>query len=315
MKAGVPAELDRRASLPSNWLLTPKSAIFTWPSSPSSRFLRTVELRDLLQGDETMSQIIGFSQKFQRLQCAKDTMLVSNSSLAETSLSHKPVLRNGKLWLAKKYQDLEELTNIIRAKQNKLVVLLEENRLHMVQCLLLKKLSQSEDECETLSQKFTDGRISLENFMESFQRTRKVYHIRLVQSEKIQGFMKPEHNPKRPTKNLSSREPPSVDCHLFPPTKICHVFYGFTPSIILPKYPFYPSCSSAPVHSLYLPPLENHIINSGHLLRPLTSSFQNVHPMGLSGQAHAPRLPARHGGPLPLNNIQPSHRQQDNPLN
>lgn len=38
MKAGVPAVLDSKASLPSNWLLTPKSAIFTWPSSPSSRF-------------------------------------------------------------------------------------------------------------------------------------------------------------------------------------------------------------------------------------------------------------------------------------
>lgn len=29
MKAGVPAVLESKASLPSNWLLTPKSAIFT----------------------------------------------------------------------------------------------------------------------------------------------------------------------------------------------------------------------------------------------------------------------------------------------
>lgn len=37
MKAGVPAVHDRRASAPSNSLLTPKSAILTWPLSPSSR--------------------------------------------------------------------------------------------------------------------------------------------------------------------------------------------------------------------------------------------------------------------------------------
>lgn len=37
MNAGVPAVLDSRASFPSNWLLTPKSAIFTCPSSPRSR--------------------------------------------------------------------------------------------------------------------------------------------------------------------------------------------------------------------------------------------------------------------------------------
>lgn len=35
--AGVPTVLVSRASAPSNWLLTPKSAILTWPSSPTSR--------------------------------------------------------------------------------------------------------------------------------------------------------------------------------------------------------------------------------------------------------------------------------------
>lgn len=36
-KAGVPTVLVRRASAPSNWLLTPKSAIFTCPSSATKR--------------------------------------------------------------------------------------------------------------------------------------------------------------------------------------------------------------------------------------------------------------------------------------
>ena len=46
--------------------------------------------------------------------------MVSNSRLAETSLSHEPELSTGKLWLAKKYQELEKFTNIIQAKQNQL---------------------------------------------------------------------------------------------------------------------------------------------------------------------------------------------------
>lgn len=71
-----------------------------------------------------MTNIFGgechYPVQFQGLRGAKETVLVSNSRLAETSLSHEPELNTGKLWLAKKYQELEKFTNIIQAKQNQL---------------------------------------------------------------------------------------------------------------------------------------------------------------------------------------------------
>ncbi|XP_070983152.1 vacuolar protein sorting-associated protein 37D-like [Oncorhynchus clarkii lewisi] len=278
------------------------------------RVLRTVELRELLRDEEKISQIIRFSQKFQGLQGAKETVLVSNSRLAETSLSHEPELNTGKLWLAKKYQELEKFTNIIQAKQNQLV-LVEKQSLHMVQWLLLNKLAHSEEECDALSQRFTDGKISLEHFVESCQRSCKLYHIRLVQAEKIQEFIKPEHKPQRPTENHNSREP-SVYFPLSPHPNICHVFYGLTPAIILPNV--YHSVSSAPVHfrmGPYLPPLSDHIINSAQLMRPVASPFDTCQPVGLRvyGKGHAPRWPARPVRLQRLNNIQSRHLQQDPP--
>lgn len=71
-----------------------------------------------------MTNIFGgechYPVQFQGLRGAKETVLVSNSRLAETSLFHEPDLSTGKLWLAKKYQELEKLTNIIQAKHNQL---------------------------------------------------------------------------------------------------------------------------------------------------------------------------------------------------
>lgn len=48
MKAGVPAVLDSSASVPSNSLLTPKSAIFRCPSSPSRRLEGLMSLWTIL---------------------------------------------------------------------------------------------------------------------------------------------------------------------------------------------------------------------------------------------------------------------------
>lgn len=51
---------------------------------------------------------------------ARDTLLTTNRSLAEESLSLRPRLQNGKLQLAQKYQELEKLSSDCRDKQRQL---------------------------------------------------------------------------------------------------------------------------------------------------------------------------------------------------
>ncbi|RXM93582.1 Vacuolar protein sorting-associated protein 37D, partial [Acipenser ruthenus] len=56
---------------------------------------------------------------FQELQLERDTMLTTNRSLAEESLSLRPRLDNGKLQLAGKYQELELLSASCQEKQER----------------------------------------------------------------------------------------------------------------------------------------------------------------------------------------------------
>ncbi len=56
--------------------------------------------------------------QFQELQLDRETLLVTNRSLAEESLSHRPHLQNGKRQLAAKYEELAKLTAVCREKQS-----------------------------------------------------------------------------------------------------------------------------------------------------------------------------------------------------
>ncbi|XP_058857698.1 vacuolar protein sorting-associated protein 37D-like [Acipenser ruthenus] len=87
------------------------------PVPDGLNILSTGQLRDLLQEEDTMDQIVRLSQK--ELQLERDTMLTTNRSLAEESLSLRPRLDNGKLQLAGKYQELELLSASCQEKQER----------------------------------------------------------------------------------------------------------------------------------------------------------------------------------------------------
>lgn len=61
-----------------------------------------------------------FFVQFQELQVDRETLLTSNRSLAEESLSRQPNLCNGKLQLAAKYQELSNLATACWEKQSQL---------------------------------------------------------------------------------------------------------------------------------------------------------------------------------------------------
>ncbi|MED6236807.1 hypothetical protein ATANTOWER_014538 [Ataeniobius toweri] len=84
------------------------------------RALSTAELRELLQSDDKMDQIIRLNEKFQELQVDREILLTSNRSLAEESLAQRPCLNNGKLQLAEKYKELSNLITTCWEKQSQL---------------------------------------------------------------------------------------------------------------------------------------------------------------------------------------------------
>ncbi|KAA8586593.1 hypothetical protein FQN60_000429 [Etheostoma spectabile] len=82
------------------------------------RALSTSELRELLQNDDKMDQILRLNEKFQELQVDREMLQTTNRSLAEESLARQPRLYNGKLQLAEKYRELSNLATTCWEKQS-----------------------------------------------------------------------------------------------------------------------------------------------------------------------------------------------------
>lgn len=112
---------------------------------------------------------------------------------------------------------------------------------------------------QDLLERFMEGRVPLEGFLESFQSSRKVYHIRRAQAEKIQEFNRPEQKHKPVDEGPKKGEHPesrpngvTASAAQGPP-RVFQLRYGLTPAILVPHFPY----SSAPTHAISLPPVDS----------------------------------------------------------
>ncbi|KAJ8394737.1 hypothetical protein AAFF_G00043370 [Aldrovandia affinis] len=281
------------------------------------RVLNTSELRDLLQNEEKMDQIVKLSEKFQELQVDRETLLTSNRSLAEESLSRRPRLQNGKLQLAEKYQHLEKLSTTCREKQSQLEVYTEKHSPQTAQNLLQEEVSRAEEESEDLLERFMEGNVPLEGFLESFQSSRKVYHIRRAQAEKIQEFNRPErdlrkHKKAEEGKKAEQPEPRPNGFVAQGPPRVFQLRYGLTPAIILPHhFPLPPASAPAHAHAASLPPLDSQA-GQAHAFGPSAPHSGPGQPVGLRVIGQLPGWPAR---PVRLQQLyRPNHHQPEPPF-
>ncbi|XP_034033575.1 vacuolar protein sorting-associated protein 37D [Thalassophryne amazonica] len=223
------------------------------------RALSSGELRQLLQNDHKMDHIVRLSDKFQELQVDRETLLTSNRSLAEESLTRKPHLNNGKLQLAEKYQELSNLATTCWEKQSQLEAHIQKHSLQGALNLLREEMTRAEERSEELLEQFMEGTVSLDEFLDSFQSSRKTYHIRRAQAEKMQEVTKAQQQPAK-TKRAAEQESKvhkvkedSKQAEEAPrpngfvaqgPLRVFQVRYGLTPAILLPRYPVSPPTSA-----------------------------------------------------------------------
>ncbi|KAG9282029.1 vacuolar protein sorting-associated protein 37D [Astyanax mexicanus] len=223
------------------------------------RVLNTSELRELLQDEEKMDQIVRLNEKFQELQVDRETLLVTNRSLAEESLAHRPRLQNGKLQLATKYQELAKLTTACREKQSRLEGHMKKHSPQTAQNLLQEEVARAEEQSEELLERFMEGQVPLEGFLDSFQSFRKTYHIRRAQAEKIQELNRPERKQRKRLEEEEVRKKEEVPKEPRPngitahgPPRVFQLRYGLTPAILVPL-----NSSSAVTSSASLSPLDS----------------------------------------------------------
>lgn len=251
------------------------------------RALSAAELRELLRDDRKMDQIIRLNEKFQELQVDRETLLTSNRSLAEESLIRRPRLNNGKLQLAEKYQELSNLATACWEKQSQLEAAVQKRGVQAARSLLQDEVGHAEEQSEELLENFMGGNMSLEEFLDSFQSSRKTYHIRRAQAEKLQEALQARKSrqgedgggaPEGKKDSEQPREPHGPNGFMAQgPLRVFQVRYGLTPAILLPHYPVSPP-ASAPAHHSSTPPPEPPV---GQILSPGTPLPGHGQPVGL----------------------------------
>ncbi|KAG7516921.1 hypothetical protein JOB18_044044 [Solea senegalensis] len=256
------------------------------------RALSTSELRELLQDDDKMDQIIRLNETFQELQVDRETLLTSNRNLAEESLARRPRLNNGKLQLAEKYRELSNLATTCWEKRSRLEARVQKHSLQTAQNLLQEEVARAEEHSEELLEKFMEGNVSLDDFLDSFQSSRKTYHIRRAQAEKMQEIAQAKRQQSK-AKTGEEGKVPEVKKDLEQPKepqrpngfvaqgplRVFQVRYGLTPAILLPHYPVSPP-ASAPCHPNSTPPPEPHL-GQTHILSPSNALPGHGQPVGL----------------------------------
>ncbi|CAN9501045.1 unnamed protein product [Ophioblennius macclurei] len=244
------------------------------------RALSTAELRELLRDDAKMERIVRLDHKFQDLQLDRQALLTSNRTLAEGSLAHRPRLCNGKLQLADKYRELSNLATACWEKQSQLDSGVQKQSLQTAQNLLQEEVARAEEHSEDLLEKFMEGGVGLDHFLDSFQTSRKTYHVRRAQAEKLQEMAQARKQAGKSRRVEVEEEEEGgggsgvpedkKDCEAAPepvrpngfvtqgPLRVFQVRYGLTPAILLPHYPVSPP-ASAPAHHSPAPSPEPHL--------------------------------------------------------
>ncbi|CAI5795121.1 VPS37 C-terminal domain-containing protein [Podarcis lilfordi] len=173
--------------------------------------LSTAQLRALMRDETWLERIVKLSRKFQNLQLERERRLASNYALAKQNLALQPRLENGKASLAIKYQELRELRETCRDKQQRLGACMAKWTPENAVSRLQAELDGVEAKVEEQMEQFLCWDLPVETFVESFQHARMLSHLRRTQLEKLQSALKLEKLEKAKDKpSPGSEEPPAV---------------------------------------------------------------------------------------------------------
>lgn len=144
---------------------------------------------------------------------------------------------------------------------------------------------------QELLEKFMGGNVSLDEFLDSFQSSRKTYHIRRAQAEKMQELAQAGKQQEKTKRAEECKAPEVKDSEKLQepqrpngflaqgPLRVFQVRYGLTPAILLPHYPVSPP-ASAPCLQSSAPTAEPQL-GQAHILSPSAPLPGHGHAVGL----------------------------------
>ncbi|XP_054828150.1 vacuolar protein sorting-associated protein 37C [Eublepharis macularius] len=148
------------------------------------------ELKELQENSEEIEHLALESNEVQNLQLEREMALATNRSLAEQNLKFQEPLETGRANLSDKYQDLQQLVERCQEQKAKLEKLSAVMQPGTLLNLLQIEGQKIEEESEVMAEKFLEGEVPLEIFLEQFSSIRKLSHVRRVKVEKLQEVLK-----------------------------------------------------------------------------------------------------------------------------
>ncbi|XP_023364292.1 vacuolar protein sorting-associated protein 37C isoform X1 [Otolemur garnettii] len=166
---------------------------------------KTLQELEEMQNDSTAIDRLALeSHEVQDLQLEREMALATNRSLAEQNLEFQSPLEIGRSKLSDKYQELWKLVERCQEQKAKLEKFSSALQPGTLLDLLQIEGMKIEEESEAMAEKFLEGEVPLETFLENFSSMRMLSHLRRVRVEKLQEVVRKP----RATQELAGDAPP-----------------------------------------------------------------------------------------------------------
>ncbi|XP_067014746.2 vacuolar protein sorting-associated protein 37B [Anabrus simplex] len=151
--------------------------------------LNIEELKELLNNDSKFEELLKDLKQFKELETEKEMIIASNRSLAEFNLSKEPQLEQGKERLKELSARGERLCQSIESKVQQLKQHTNNITTDTALALLQTAAAETEEESEKISEKFLEGDMDLETFLDQFLTRRRLMHLQRVKADKMAELM------------------------------------------------------------------------------------------------------------------------------
>ncbi|KAM5317250.1 vacuolar protein sorting-associated protein 37C isoform 1-T4 [Glossophaga mutica] len=170
---------------------------------------KTLEELEAMQNDpEAIDRLAQESPEVQDLQLEREMALATNRSLAEQNLEFQGPLEISRSNLSDKYQELRKLVERCQEQKAKLEKFSSALQPGTLLDLLQIESMKIEEESEAMAEKFLEGDVSLETFLENFSSMRMLSHLRRVRVEKLQDVVRKPRASQEPAGDAPPLRPP-----------------------------------------------------------------------------------------------------------
>ncbi|XP_045711160.1 vacuolar protein sorting-associated protein 37C isoform X1 [Phyllostomus hastatus] len=170
---------------------------------------KTLEELEAMQNDpEAIDRLAQESPEVQDLQLEREMALATNRSLAEQNLEFQGPLEISRSNLSDKYQELRKLVERCQEQKAKLEKFSSALQPGTLLDLLQIESMKIEEESEAMAEKFLEGEVSLETFLENFSSMRMLSHLRRVRVEKLQDVVRKPRASQEPAGDAPPLRPP-----------------------------------------------------------------------------------------------------------